>query len=51
MLRVIRKEHSTKAKTVGEKLFFADPAFYPALGGDLGTSREAIVAFFSKPIS
>ncbi|SLM13892.1 hypothetical protein SPIROBIBN47_30015 [uncultured spirochete] len=46
VLRVIRKEHSTKAKTVGEKLFFADPAFYPALGGDLGTSREAIVAFF-----
>lgn len=44
LLRIIRKEHDTKAKTAGEKLFFSDPAFYTVLGGDLGNAREALVA-------
>ena len=44
ILRIIRIENDTKAKSVGHKLFFSDPAFYPALGGDLGTEREALVA-------
>ena len=44
LVRIIRKVHDTKAKTAGEKLFFSDPAFYTALGGDLGNAREALVA-------
>lgn len=44
LLRIIRKEHDTKAKTAGEKLFFSDPAFYTVLGGDIGNAREAMVA-------
>jgi hypothetical protein len=43
LLRIIRKEHTTKAKTAGEKLFFSDPAFYTVLGGDVGNAREALV--------
>jgi predicted AAA+ superfamily ATPase len=44
VLRIIRIENDTKAKSVGEKLFFADPALYSALNGDIGTAREALVA-------
>jgi hypothetical protein len=44
LLRIIRLEKATKAKTAGEKLFFTDPAFYSVLGGDLGNGREALVA-------
>lgn len=44
LLRIIRKEHDTKAKTAGEKVFYSDPAFYSVLGGDLGNAREALVA-------
>ena len=44
VLRIIRIENDTKAKSVGEKLFFSDPALYSALNGDLGTTREALVA-------
>jgi len=44
ILRIIRFEHDTKAKTAGAKLFFADPAFYPVLRGNVGTAREALVA-------
>lgn len=44
ILRIIRIENDTKAKTVGDKLFFADPAMYPALNGNLGTAREALVS-------
>jgi predicted AAA+ superfamily ATPase len=42
-LRIIRKEHTTKVKSTGEKLFFSDPAFYTVLGGDVGNAREALV--------
>lgn len=44
LLRIIRKEHDTKAKTAGEKLFFSDPAFYTVLGGNIGNAREAMTA-------
>jgi len=44
ILRIIRIENDTKAKTAGEKLFFSDPAFYPVLRGNVGTAREALVA-------
>ncbi|GAB6276394.1 MAG: hypothetical protein SAMD01599839_09340 [Rectinema sp.] len=43
VLRIIRKEHDYKARTVGHKLFLGDPALYEALGGDTGTAREALV--------
>ncbi len=44
LLRIIRKEHTTKVKSAGEKLFFSDPAFYTVLGGgDVGNAREALV--------
>ena len=43
-LRIIRKEHNSKAKTVGEKLFFSDPSFYTILGGNIGNTRESMVA-------
>jgi len=44
VLRIIRIERDTKARSVGEKLFFADPALYPALRANAGTAREALVA-------
>ncbi|MBP7095372.1 MAG: ATP-binding protein [Spirochaetia bacterium] len=44
LLRVVRYENDTKARSVGAKLFFADPAFYGVLGGNAGTMREALVA-------
>lgn len=44
VLRIIRIENDTKAKTAGEKLFFSDPAFYSVLRGNVGTAREAFVA-------
>ena len=44
VLRIVRIENDTKAKSAGDKLFFADPAFYSALRGSLGTAREALVA-------
>ena len=40
VLRIVRIENDTKAKSAGEKLFFADPALYSALNGDLGTARK-----------
>jgi predicted AAA+ superfamily ATPase len=44
VLRILRVEKDTKAKTAGDKLFFADPALYPLLRGNAGTAREALVA-------
>ena len=44
LIRIIRKEHDTKAKTAGEKLFFSDPTFYSVLTGDIGNARESLVA-------
>ena len=44
VVRIIRKVNDTKANTVGDKLFFGDPALYGVLDGDLGSAREAMVA-------
>jgi len=44
VLRIIRTENDTKAKSAGDKLFFADPAFYSVLRVNTGTAREALVA-------
>jgi len=44
ILRIIRVENDTKAKSIGEKLFFSDPAYFPLLRGNPGTAREALVA-------
>jgi len=44
VLRIVRTENDTKAKSAGDKLFFADPALYSVLRGNLGTAREALVA-------
>jgi predicted AAA+ superfamily ATPase len=46
VLRIIRAENDTKARSAGQKLFFSDPVLYEILGGDLGTAREAMVASF-----
>lgn len=44
VLRSIRIENGHKARSIGAKLFFADPAMYTVLKGDPGTAREALVA-------
>ncbi|TAH48292.1 MAG: ATP-binding protein [Treponema sp.] len=44
LLRIVRFEHDRKEKTAGAKLFLADPTFYPAMGGNTGTAREAMTA-------
>lgn len=44
LLRMLRVEGDRKAKSVGAKLFFSDPAFYGVLHGNAGTAREAMVA-------
>ncbi len=46
VLKVIRPENDTKAKSAGAKLFFGDPVLYPLLNADTGTEREALIAFF-----
>jgi hypothetical protein len=44
VLRIIRIENDHKARSIGAKLFFSDPAMYTVLKGDPGTAREALVA-------
>lgn len=44
VLRIVRLEDDHKARSVGQKLLFADPAYYTVLHGNLGTAREALVA-------
>ena len=44
VLRIVRTENDTKAKSAGDKLFFADSSFYSVLRGNTGTAREALVA-------
>ena len=46
LLRIVRFEHDTKAKTAGQKLFFFDPAIYSdsVLNGTLETLREAMTS-------
>lgn len=44
VLRIVRTENDTKARSVGAKLFLSDPTLYAVLHGDPGTAREALVA-------
>ena len=44
LLRIVRFENDTKAKTAGQKLLFFDPILYSVLNGEMGTLREAMVA-------
>jgi uncharacterized protein len=44
LLRMLRVEGDRKAKSVGAKMFFSDPAYYEVLHGNTGTAREAMVA-------
>jgi len=44
VIRIIRKVHDKKAKTVGDKMFLGDPAYYSILNGNKGTEREALAA-------
>jgi hypothetical protein len=48
VLRIIRKEHDYKARTVGHKLFLGDPALYEALGGDNGIFIPAPVYYIGR---
>ena len=47
-LNIVRKEGKPKAQSKGAKIFFADPAFYYVLDGDVGNYREAFVVFSLK---
>jgi hypothetical protein len=40
----LRKPGDHAARSIGAKLFLADPSLYPALGGKEGNAREAFVA-------
>ncbi len=44
VLRIVRLEDDHKARSVGQKLLFSDPAYYSVLHGNSGTAREAWVA-------
>lgn len=44
VLRIVRLEDDRNARSVGQKLLFSDPAYYPVLHGNSGTAREALVA-------
>lgn len=44
VIRIIRYQNDSKARSAGAKLFFSDPVFYSLLAGDPGTAREALVA-------
>lgn len=43
LLRIIRLQNDTKARSVGAKMLFADPCAYIVLDADQGTEREAYV--------
>lgn len=45
LIRVVRLQNDTKARSVGAKMLFADPCSYWVLDADKGTEREAFVAF------
>ncbi len=44
LLRVVRLQNDRKARSIGAKMFFADPCAYSVLHADAGTEREAFVA-------
>lgn len=44
LIRIVRKSSDHAARSIGAKLFLADPSLYPALSGKEGNAREAFVA-------
>ncbi|MGB4586927.1 MAG: AAA family ATPase [Rectinemataceae bacterium] len=44
LIRIVRKPSDHAARSIGAKLFLADPSLYPALSGKEGNAREAFVA-------
>ena len=44
LIRIVRKASDHAARSIGAKLFLADPSLYPALSGKEGNAREAFVA-------
>lgn len=43
LLRIVRIQNDTKARSVGAKMLFADPCAYMVLDADQGTEREAYI--------
>lgn len=43
LLRIVRIQGDTKARSIGAKMFFADPCAYEVLWADQGTEREAYI--------
>lgn len=43
LLRIVRLQGETKARSIGAKMLFADPCAYSVLEADQGTEREAYV--------
>jgi len=43
LLRIVRIQGDTKARSTGAKMLFADPCAYAVLGADQGTEREAYI--------
>ncbi len=44
LLRIVRMQNDTKARSIGAKMLFADPCAYHVLDADQGTEREAYIA-------
>lgn len=44
LIRIARKPSDHAARSIGAKLFLADPSLYPALSGKEGNAREAFAA-------
>lgn len=43
LLRIVRLQNDTKARSTGAKMLFADPCAYHVLNADPGTEREAYI--------
>lgn len=43
LINIVKHKNDTKVSGKGAKIFFADPSFYHALGGEIGNQREALV--------
>lgn len=48
LISVVKKKSDHRAYSKGAKIFMADPSVYSALGGNLGSRREAFVCFCAK---
>lgn len=44
LIRILRVQSDHAARSIGAKIFLADPSLYPALGGKEGNAREAFAA-------